>query len=228
MKFGKFDTALWFDKLFKHTSLMRFGILESCLKLLGWIAAVPHLGVLQDGLSVLAYRGSPPLLLVGLDPADVLTPPEAPLLQAVAPGIQALGAATPAHYEFPRVSWKPPLHHGVYRVSWRPNLHIIGFLGFHENHACASCLGFYGKCDMPAAIQAVGQAFQPDPFACSKPAESDHTHMLEVYSNQRSPRRCCRPHILYCSCIIFRLVVLVLTFTVNQQTGHAVFMQNLP
>ena len=39
-----------------------------------------HLCVLQDSLGVLPYRSRSALLLVGLDPADVFTSPEPPLL----------------------------------------------------------------------------------------------------------------------------------------------------
>jgi len=60
----------------------------------------PHadLGVLQDGVGVLPHSGGfAGGVLIGLDPTDVLTPPESPLLQAMPPRIQALRTAAPAH-----------------------------------------------------------------------------------------------------------------------------------
>lgn len=56
-----------------------------------------HLGMLKEGLRILAHRGSLALLLVGLDPANVLTPPETPLRQAVPASIQPLCTPAPAH-----------------------------------------------------------------------------------------------------------------------------------
>ena len=43
------------------------------------------------------------LFVVGLDPTDVLTAPEAPLVEAVSASIQTLSATTPAHTSVPSV-----------------------------------------------------------------------------------------------------------------------------
>ena len=56
-----------------------------------------HFGVLQDVVGVLVQGGgAAPAVRIGLDPADVLAAPEAPLLQAVPPRVQSLRTAAPA------------------------------------------------------------------------------------------------------------------------------------
>lgn len=74
-----------------------------------------HLGVLQHSLGVLSHRGSSALLLVGLDPADILTPPKAPLLQAVPSSIQSLCTATPAQQTGVQ-SWVGCERKGIHRL----------------------------------------------------------------------------------------------------------------
>lgn len=75
---------------------------ENNFSLLGSSGA--HLGVLQHSVSVLAGGSLARSLRVGLDPAHVFAPPKAPLLQAVAPRVEALCAATPAGSQA-TISW---------------------------------------------------------------------------------------------------------------------------
>lgn len=58
---------------------------------------VAHLGMLQHSLGVLpdGGRGLAGGVSVGLDPADVLSAPEAPLGEAMPPSVQPLRTPTP-------------------------------------------------------------------------------------------------------------------------------------
>lgn len=78
-----------------------------------------HLCVLQDGKGVLPGGHLVSGLGVGLDPADVLAPAEAPLLEAVPPCIQPLCAPTPACNDLSMKS-------AVICQSVRSSLHNLG------------------------------------------------------------------------------------------------------